>query len=50
MNKENTEELVRHLGLLYNTVGIVMKDLIKVVGSQFNKDPSQYTDATTVPK
>jgi len=33
--KDEAEDLVRHLGLLYNTLGHMMKDLIKVVGSKY---------------
>jgi len=33
--KDEAEDLVRHLGLLYNTLGRMMKDLIKVVGSKY---------------
>ena len=33
--KLEAEEVVRHLGLLYNTFGIIMKDLIKIVAIRY---------------
>lgn len=35
MNKTQAEELVRHLGLIYNTFGMVIKDFIRIVGPKF---------------
>ena len=34
-NRDDVEHLVRHLGQIYNTFGIVMKDFIKVVAHKF---------------
>jgi hypothetical protein len=36
ISKSEAEELVRHLGFIYNTFGTVMKDFIKVVGTKFS--------------
>lgn len=37
IKKEEAEELVRHLGLIYNTFGIVIKDFIKIVARKFDE-------------
>jgi glycine cleavage system regulatory protein len=29
--REESEEIVRHLGLLYNTMGLVMKDFVHIL-------------------
>jgi len=36
LSKGEAEELVRHLGLIYNTFGIAMKDFIRLVGSSYD--------------
>lgn len=43
--KLEAEEVVRHLGLLYNTFGSMMKDLIKIVALRYEtKEPTQQSD------
>lgn len=33
--REESEEIVRHLGLLYNTMGLVMKDFVHILKQKF---------------
>ena len=50
MTKKDAEELIRHLGFIYNTFGTVMKDFIKVVGVQFDQNSQSSAGSKTVPK
>ena len=50
MTKKDAEELIRHLGFIYNTFGTVMKDFIKVVGVQFDQNSQSSVGSKTVPK
>jgi len=34
-SKREAEEVVRHLGYIYNAFGIIVKDLVKIVGCKF---------------
>lgn len=34
-SKKEAEEIVRHLGLIYNTFGLVMKEFIRTVAHRF---------------
>lgn len=40
-SSEEAESLIRQLGLLYNTIGVVMKDVTRVLGYRYGCDGGQ---------
>ncbi len=50
ISKSEAENLLKHIDLVYNTFGMMMKDLIKVVSYKYSKKEVEKTQTNIFPK